>query len=288
MNDDNKVLACVDHSRFADHVADHAAWAARQLGAALEFLHVIDRDTTAQPPEQDRSGAIGFDAQAQLLNQLCADDAARSKAARERGRVFLQQLRERAIATGLDRVDARQRRGELAQTLAELESGATLLVLGRRGEAAEATRRDLGRNVEHVVRALHKPVLAVTEGFREPRRVLIAFDGGSVTRRGVDMLARSPLLRGLSIELLMSGQPGTDAARLLDWARATLQAASFEVNATIRPGDAETLIARTVQEQSIDLLVMGAFGHSPLRSLLLGSKTADLLRSSPVPTLLLR
>ncbi len=86
----------------------------------------------------------------------------------------------------------------------------------------------------------------------------------------------------------MSGQPGTDAARQLDWARATLQAASFDVNATIRPGDAETLIARTVQEQSIDLLVMGAFGHSPLRSLLLGSKTADLLRSSPVPTLLLR
>ncbi|WP_272918462.1 universal stress protein [Delftia sp. CH05] len=42
------------------------------------------------------------------------------------------------------------------------------------------------------------------------------------------------------------------------------------------------------KEQSIDMLIMGAFGHSPLRTLMFGSKTADLLRSSTVPTLLLR
>jgi nucleotide-binding universal stress UspA family protein len=33
---------------------------------------------------------------------------------------------------------------------------------------------------------------------------------------------------------------------------------------------------------------MGAYSHSPLRSLLFGSKTSDLLRSSKIPTLLLR
>jgi nucleotide-binding universal stress UspA family protein len=54
------------------------------------------------------------------------------------------------------------------------------------------------------------------------------------------------------------------------------------------PGDAEAVIAQTVKEESIDLLIMGAFSHSPLRSLLFGSKTADLLRSSGIPTLLLR
>jgi len=33
---------------------------------------------------------------------------------------------------------------------------------------------------------------------------------------------------------------------------------------------------------------MGAYSHSPLRSLVFGSKTADLLRSATIPTLLLR
>jgi hypothetical protein len=45
-----------------------------------------------------------------------------------------------------------------------------LFVLGRRGESAEATQRDLGHNVERVVRALHRPILTVTEGFKEPQR----------------------------------------------------------------------------------------------------------------------
>jgi len=54
------------------------------------------------------------------------------------------------------------------------------------------------------------------------------------------------------------------------------------------PGDAESVVATTVREQSIDLLIMGAYSHSPLRSLLFGSKTTDLLRSATIPTLLLR
>ena len=43
MKNENKVMACVDQSRFADYVADYAAWAARRMEAPLEFLHVIDR-----------------------------------------------------------------------------------------------------------------------------------------------------------------------------------------------------------------------------------------------------
>lgn len=287
MKNENKVLACVDQSHFADHVADYAAWAARRMDAPLEFLHVIDRHPELGSGE-DHSGAIGIDAQENLLTKLSADDEARTKNAREQGRIFLNRLRERAFASGAALVDVRQRHGELEETLAEQAEGVRLLVLGRRGEAAETTQRDLGRNVEHVVRAVHKPILTVTAGFKEPQRVMIAFDGGNVTRRGVEMVAGSPLFRGLPIYLLMSGKESQDAHRQLDWAKTTLETAGFEVTALLTPGDAESTIAKMVKEQSIDMLIMGAFGHSPLRTLMFGSKTADLLRSSTVPTLLLR
>ena len=138
------------------------------------------------------------------------------------------------------------------------------------------------------MRALHRPILAVTDSFRAPARVMFAFDGGAVTRRGVEMVAGSDLLRGLPILLVMSGKASSDAGKRLDWARETLAAADYSVEAELIPGDAETVIARTAQEREIDLLIMGAFGHSPLRSLLFGSKTSDLLRSSTIPTLLLR
>lgn len=207
MKNENKVLACVDQSRFADYVADYAAWAARRMDAPLEFLHVIDRHPE-QGSGEDHSGAIGVNAQEELLTKLSAEDEVRTKNAREQGRIFLNQLRERAIAVGAALVDVRQRHGELEETLVEQAEGVRLLVLGRRGEAAETTQRDLGRNVERVVRALNRPILTITEDFQEPQRVMIAFDGGIVTRRGVEMVAASPLFRGLPITLLMSARKG--------------------------------------------------------------------------------
>jgi nucleotide-binding universal stress UspA family protein len=287
MKNENTVLACVDQSHFADYVADYAAWAACRMAAPLEFLHVIDRHPEIATGN-DHSGAIGFDAQEVLLNELSNEDEFRSKAARERGRIFLNRLRERAIKAGVESPDVRQRYGVLEETLVEQEEGVRLFVFGRRGESAEATQRDLGRNVERVVRALKKPILAVTDSFSEPRRVMIAFDGGIVTRRGVEMVAASPLFRGLPVHLLMSGKESQSASKQLEWAKNTLEAASFDVSPSLIPGDAESVIAKAVREQGIDMLIMGAYSHSPLRSLLFGSKTSDLLRSAKIPTLLLR
>jgi hypothetical protein len=79
-----KIIACVDPSRFASPVADYAAWASRLTRAPLALLHVLDRH-----PERgfgdDHSGAIGIDAQESLAAKLVADEAARTAAAREQG-----------------------------------------------------------------------------------------------------------------------------------------------------------------------------------------------------------
>lgn len=287
MNRDKKVLACVDQSHYADNIADYAVWAAKRLEAPLEFLHVLDRHTELSVGG-DYSGTIGMDAQETLLSELADQDETKSRAAREQGRIFLNRLRERAVAGGIALPDVRQRHGQLEETLVEQQKAVGLFVLGRRGESSATTQRDLGRNVERVARAVQKPILTVTENFKEPQRVMIAFDGGIATRRGVRMVADSPLFTGLPVHLLMSGKGSSEARKQLEWARKTLESAGFDAPATLIPGDAESIIARQVREQEIDLLMMGAYQHSPLRSLFFGSKTSDLLRAATIPTLLLR
>jgi len=287
MKPTERVLACVDQSRFADFVADHAAWAAKRLNAPLEFLHILDRHPEIAQ-ELDHSGAIGLDTQEHLLSDLAGADEKRSREAREAGRLFLNRLRERAVAAGVAHPDVRQRNGELEATLVEQEAQVQLFVFGRRGESAEATNRDIGRNVERVIRALKKPILAVTEGFREPKRVLVAFDGGALARRGVEMVASSPLFRGLEVHVLMSGAARADGSKQLAWAKEKLVAAGFDASATMVPGDVERAVADAVKRDGIDLLVMGAYSHSPWRTLFLGSKTSDLLRSASIPALLIR
>jgi len=284
---DNKVLACVDLSPYAEHVADCAAWAAARMAAPLEFLHVIER----HPPlagEQDHSGAIGANAQEKLLQDLSDEDASRTRTERDAARAFLQRLRERAEAAGATQVDTRQRHGDLAETLAEQQDAVRLFVLGRRGASASTVQRDLGQHVEWTVRSLRRPILAVTDRFKAPERVLIAFDGSAITRKGVEMVATSPLFKGLPVHVLMSGKPQSDAPKQIEWARQTLEQAGFGVVADINPGDPQTVIGDAVLRKGIDLLVMGAYTHSPLRKLFWGSKTTELLRAARVPTLLLR
>jgi nucleotide-binding universal stress UspA family protein len=281
-----KVLACVVPSAYAEAVADYAAWAARCSGAPLELLHVIDRHPETALSD-DHSGAIGMDAQSVLLSELVNADAVRSRVAREQGRVFLNTLRERVAAQGIEG-DVRLRYGELQDTLKEQQAGVWIYVLGRRGESAQTQQRDLGRNVEQVVRALDRPILVVTQAYVEPSRVMLAFDGSRATRRGVALLVESSLCKALPIHLLMCGSAARDASKQLQWAQRTLSDAGYQVSAEQSSATAETSIADAVREREIDLLIMGAWSHSPLRSWLLGSKTTRVLRAVRIPTLLLR
>lgn len=287
MRNENKVLACVDQSIFADYVADYAAWAAERMNAPLELLHVMQRHPELGSAK-DHSGAIGFDAQQALINEYTQLEGELSKAARENGRIFLNRLRERAIDAGIAQADVRLRYGKLIETLLEQEESVRLFVLGRRGEESAMTRVDLGLQVEGIVRKLHKPIMSITQRFTEPRRIMFAFDGGIVTRRGVEMLANSPLFRGLPIHILMSGKETKESAEQLAWAKATLEQANFDTSSALIPGEAESVIARTILEQSIDILIMGAYSHAPWQQIFFGSKTSGLLRGAKIPTLILR
>lgn len=283
---DHKVLACVDLSPYAQHVADYAAWAAARLSAPLELLHVIDRHPALQGA-QDRSGALTANAEENLLKSLTEQDALRTRAEREAARTFLQTLRERALALGAAQVDTRQRHGDLEDTLAEQQGGARLLVLGRQGASASAGS-GLGSHVEWTVRSIQRPILAVTDTFRAPERVMIAFDGSAITRKGVEMVAHSPLFKGLPIHVLMSGPTKADATPQVAWAQSTLEQAGLTVHAQVQTGEPLATITQAIQDQHIDLLIMGAYTHSPLRKWFFGSKTDELLRKVRVPTLLLR
>ena len=280
-----RVLACVDQSHFADTVADYAAWAARRLDAPLEFLHVIDREPEVASTH-DHSGAIGIDSREELLGELSREDEARTRAARERGRIFLERLRQRASAAGCPSVDVRQRHGSLDETLVEQESDVQLFVLGRRGASAEITQRDLGRNLERMLRALRRPILTVTDAWQEPRRVLLALDGRRTTRKAVEFVARSPLFEGLPVHLFAAGAAEGD--RSLAAAMDLLAKAGRSPAVVQATGDVERGVAAAIRETGSDLLVMGAYAHSWLRSLFVGSRTNGLLRASTVPTLLVR
>lgn len=271
------VLACIDRSHFAASVCDHAVWAAGRLEAPVELLHAIERhpDRTAHA---DRSGRLGVDTGEHLLRELVTLDEQRNRIARESGRVLLDDAARRVREAGIAEVYQRLEQGELAEQLRDHEANARLIVIGKGGEATKSGASHLGRNLERVIRASHKPVLIASEAFRPIRRCLLAWDGGKSAGDAISYLVESPLLREAEGSVLMAGdETGADRTRLGDAVR-HLESAGLRVTGAIREGEPETVIARAVERDEIDLLVMGAYGHSRIRQLMIGSTTTELLR----------
>jgi len=284
----NKVFACVDGVGNTAAVCDCAAWSALRLDVPLEFLHVLDRHPE-RAPVRDLSGAIGLGAQESLLQELSALDERRSKLAQEHGRQLLQAAKQRAAQAGVERVDARQRHGELVETVLEMEADARLFVMGEHHHATGTAKLHLDHHVERVIRAVKRPVLVVThEEFEAPQRFGIAFDGSATGRKTVETLARSPMLKGLPCCVLMAREDDAFARDQISWARTTLAAAGFEVDAAVLAGEPEAVLAQQIRARGIGLLVMGAYGHSRIRNLIVGSTTTTMLRTSEVPVLILR
>lgn len=280
------VMACIDGSGHAMAVCDYAAWASQRLDAPLTFLHVLDNHPP--PDEGNLSGNIGLGSREHLLEELAMLDERRAKIAQEQGRVMLEAARERAIGDGIAEPHTRQRNGELVETLLELESETRLLVLGKRGESAHLASEHLGYNLERVVRALHRPILMVPETFRAPERVMIAFDGSKTMHKGIEMIAASPLFKGTVCHVVLVGADVADLRTQCDWALDTLNNAGLEAHGAIRAGDVESTLHEYCREHAIDLLVMGAYGHTRIRHLLVGSTTTAMLRSADIAQLLLR
>jgi len=280
------VMACIDGSPQAAAVCDCAAWASQRLGAPLTLLHVLDRRQF--PVSGDLSGIIGLGSREFLLQELATLDEKRAKLALEEGRMMLDSARQRAISAGVAQPECRQRHGDLVESLRDLQDETRLLVIGRQGEDSGDAIQHIGSQLENVIRTMQRPILVAPADFSAPQSVMLAFDGSATSRKGVEMLAGSPLFKGMPIHLVMVAADTADNQAQLENARGVLTAAGFNVEIAIRAGEVEPTLHAYQAEHGIDLLVMGAYGHSRIRQFFVGSTTTNMIRTTSTPLLLLR
>lgn len=285
-NQTQKIVALVDGSIYSASVCDHAAWISQRTGAPVELIHVLGRREASDT--HDRSGAIRLGARTALLEELAALDAQRAKLISHRGRAILddaQALLEKASVT---EVTTRLRHGDIVEAVPDVEVDARVILIGKRGEAADFAKGHLGSNLERIIRASQKPVFVASRAFKPIRRVLVAYDGGAFAMKAVDHIARSPLFQKLAVHVVTIGSPTPEVSKGLGDARAMLKAAGIDAETSILPGQPETALAKLVEEALFDMLVMGAYGHSRIRSLIIGSTTTAMIRACKVPVVLMR
>jgi nucleotide-binding universal stress UspA family protein len=286
MNHVNTVLACIDGSRYSEAVCDYAAWISLGLEAPLTLLHNIEHSAIAALP--DLSGAIGLGSREALLEELTEVEAKRSRLMLEQGKLMLDAARERVITAGVAVPKLKQRHDGLTESLIALENSIQVLVLGIRGEEHAQDAIHLGSHLESSIRALHRPILVVNSDFKEPKQIMLAYDGSQASGKALELFIASKRFTHLPIHLVTVGESPDDAVKLQASAVETLTDAGHQVTAAILEGEPSETLHTYQVEQNIDLTLMGAFSHSRLREWVLGSMTVKMLLSSSRPLLLLR
>lgn len=286
MNTRRTVMACIDGSDFSRAVTDYAGWIARCVDAPITLLHNIEHGHTGNV---NLSGNLNPGEHDELLEELTQIEARRSKILIEQGRRMLDSAYQQMLDSGASRPALLQRHGNLIDTLIEMENEINVLVVGVRGESHGQQAGALGAQLEPLIRAMHRPVLVVNREFQcVPKCLMIAYDGSEAAAKCLDMVTLSPLYRDMACHLVQVGDNSRRDREILAEGLATLKAAGLNVRGSNLTGDVEKALLEYQAAHEVDLLVMGAFGHSRLKELLFGSHTLSMLIHARIPLLLLR
>ncbi|MFO8027687.1 MAG: universal stress protein [Opitutales bacterium] len=282
-----RILTCTDGSVYAHSVYHYSAWAAERLDAEIHVLHMLD-PLHDDPLNADFSGSIGLGARTALMEELVELEATRAKIAQKRGQAILDDAEERLRAAGVERVKTEQRHERLSDSIEHYERESDLVVLGKRGNHADFAKGHLGSNLERVIRSCHHPVLVASSAVWPMKRFVFAYDGGPSARKALDYAVAEPLLKAMPCHLICVGKSDTKQARALRDAESRLVDAGYEVHAELLPGHADEVILAAIEQDGADLLVMGAYGHSRIRQMIVGSTTSAMIRKTKRPVLLFR
>ena len=282
------ILLCTDGSVFAQSSYRYGAWLASRLNACIDVLYVTDI-RSQKAVNGNLSGSIGFDASKELLNKLVEIEHEKAKLNHQRAKLILEEAKQVLVTAGVQDVKPIHETGFLVDSFHEFEANADLIILGKRGENAQFASGHLGANLERIIRASHKPCLITSRRFKPIERLLLAYDGSKSCQKLLQFLWESPAFKGLELHIVTVGKmEDKKAIAHLNEAEQKAKAAGFNPIRQLFHGEPEKVIARYIEDNDICLLLMGAYGHSRIRHLVIGSTTAQILRSSHIPVLLFR
>lgn len=205
----------------------------------------------------------------------------------------LEQLRELAGEAGIS-AEVRRLNGRSERELAEEMMFADLAVIGQALDRRRA-RNGWRTLPEMLLRNAARPVLVVPDGYAGAtcgKCVLLAWDGSAAAARAVSaaipLLARADVVEAVTY----ATDDGFNVPGEIDSLATFL--ASHGVNARTRflrarrNVDIGEAMLDHARASGSDLLVLGGYGHSRLRELILGSVSTTVMRNMKMPALFAR
>jgi nucleotide-binding universal stress UspA family protein len=276
------ILVALDGSEHAQAAARYAIWLAEHLQATVIGLHVVD-DVSVEGAGSflhDISGSLGFEPYLDFSSKM-------REALHDRGRTLLENFLASCREAGV-RADTQLTSGIVANEICEQARTADIVLVGHRGVNEQFSTGLLGGTTESVARKCPKPVLVSPMQFRPITRALLAYDGSQRAAAAMHEAAELAVALHLPMGVLHVGKDDGAMQKVLEEARRYLAAYQIETEFLARSGYANEVILDVMAEGAYDLLFIGAYGHSRIIEMVIGSTTEYVLRNCSSPLFLCR
>ncbi|MFB6101112.1 MAG: universal stress protein [Haloplanus sp.] len=267
------ILVPTDGSEAATTAARYALTLADAFDADVHVLSVVDPDRYVTDVVGDVDDLVRRQRAALERRAQAAVDRATEGDAVVAGAVETHVVEGRPATVLADAIDAYD---------------ADLVAMGVHGRS-RVDRHLLGSLTERTVRTASVPVLTV--GADDPADdgvsdVVIATDGSDGSERAADHAITVARATGARLHALTVGEVGggaddVPARRVAE--RAT--DAGVEATAAVRDGRPHEAIVSYADDVDADLVAVGTHGRTGVRRILLGSVAERVLRTAPVPVL---
>jgi nucleotide-binding universal stress UspA family protein len=282
----NKILIPTDGSVNSLTALEYGIYIARKLEASLTGLYVIDVNLIQGPLLTDISGSVGMPPYEGFFDAI-------EKSLDEKADFILKEFQEKCQVTGL-KSEVKKVIGKISPLIIEEAQGADMILMAKKGEHFHLKEGGLlGSVAESVTRNSGKPVLVTPENFIEIESMALAYDGSDSASKALRLSLKLSKQNAWPLTVLIITSDDKKAAALTAQVEEANQRDPDEPRITdcetiILSGKEPDEIIKFIKEGSVELMVMGAYGHNRLRELLLGSTTSQVVRKSPIPVLLIR
>ena len=278
----NKVLVCLDGSKFSKAVCDYGVEIAKKLNLPLVLLNVIEHSNISK--KVNLSGNIGLGSKDDLLEELANEEMNESKQLILKGKAILKEMEEYVKSQGIESYSTLQKHGTLYETLDELSSDLRIAIIGLKGESSS----NIGSHIEELLRTLNIPILLVNKEFTPIESILMAYDGSEYANKAINIAKQNPIFSETKRYIVNVNKDISISNRLLNEAKQLFANGNIDVETKSLSGDSVEALLTYQKENNIDIIAMGAYSHNRFRSAIFGSFTTKMLLNSKVPLLLFR
>ncbi len=278
----NRILVGLDGSKYSEIAAEYGIWLSKKLKRPVIGVHIIDIRLLEGPFIEDVAGALGFTTYSDLTPKI-------KEALEEKSKVILDAFVKECREKGGD-CSIAQAYGIVDKELTEMADPDDLIIIGKKGHHPDIVGLFLGSTAEKVARNSKCPVMITTDFFREIKSIILFFDGREKSIHAAKYT--NSLAKGLNINKIhvvsVLEEDSVERRKHIKDLLDTYLETEYDVDFPIGYPEEVIEVLLEGNKDKYDLAVMGAFGESRVKELILGSTTSYIMRKSPIPLLLVK